>query len=320
MTSEADNKPKLGVSSCLLGFQVRHDGGHKHDGYLTGTLGKFFEFVPVCPEAEIGLGTPRESLHLEGDPEDIRVRGNKTPGLDVTDLLRELGNKMGHQLSDLSGYILKSRSPSCGMERVARRPRVDQPGVRDGVGQYATTFMKTQPLLPIEEEGRLNDPQLRENFFERVFVYHRWRQCNTVGVTAHVLINFHASHKLLILSHGSDLLRNLGQLVAGVNKKSIEETSQAYITTLMRTIRRPAARKGHTNVLQHMQGYLKKQIGQADRAELVEVIESYRLGRVPLVVPLTLLRHHFRRYPNSYIEQQVYLNPHPPELMLRNLI
>ena len=137
MTFEADNKPKLGVSSCLLGFQVRHDGGHKHDRYLTGTLGKFFEFVPVCPEAEIGLGTPRESLHLEGDPEDIRVRGNKTPGLDITDLLRELGNKMGHQLSDLSGYILKSRSPSCGMERVARRPRVDHgnPGCRQARAQ-----------------------------------------------------------------------------------------------------------------------------------------------------------------------------------------
>ena len=313
-------KPRIGISSCLLGFEVRHDGGHKHDRYITGTLADFFDFIPVCPESAIGLGTPRESLHLEGDSGDLRVRGNKTADLDVTHLLRAYGSKMSQELSNISGYIFKSRSPSCGMERVPRKPPVGQQKIRDGVGQYAASFMSSLPLLPVEEEGRLNDPNLRENFFERIFVYYRWQCLESIGLSARRLVDFHSAHKFLILAHGSRSLRELGQLVSVSGAQPIKTLGQRYIEMLMKTLRKPAGRKGHTDVLQHLQGYLKKNIDQSDRAELVEIIDNYRIGQVPLVVPLTLLRHHFRRYPNKYIDQQVYLRPHPPELMLRNLI
>jgi len=314
-----NNKPKLGVSSCLLGAAVRHDGGHKHNRYLTETLKEFFEFIPVCPESDIGLGTPREALHLEGRLNDIRVRGNRNHDHDVTDLLRNHGKKMASQINDLSGYIFKSHSPSCGLEHVSRRPSVDRNPIKDGIGQYAAAFIGAQPLLPVEEEGCLQDPTLRENFFERVFVFQRWLYLSRL-LDPKMLVEFHTGHKLLILAHGAQALRQLGQLVAQAGSGSIEKVGCAYITQLMQTLKNPATRKGHTNALQHMQGYLKERIDQQDRVELAELIENYRLGRIPLAVPLTLLRHHFLRHPNSYIAGQFYLNSHTRELMLRNLI
>jgi len=317
----SDNKIRIGISSCLLGQEVRYDGGHKHDRFVTGSLSRYFEFVPVCPEVAIGLGVPREPIQLVGKPGSIRVVGTSNRDLDVTQALRDYGELMAHKLKQISGYILKSRSPSCGMERVKLYPARGQGApARTGVGQYAAAFMAARPLLPVEEEGRLGDPVLRENFIERIFAFRRWQDLVTQGVTPARLVAFHTRHKLALLAHDRRAYQELGRIVAGAGTGSLTGNATRYVTKLMTALKRPATRKNHTNVLQHIQGYLKSVLDRADKAELVEVIERYRLGQVPLVVPITLLNHHFRRHPDPYIAQQVYLNPHPPELMLRNLI
>ena len=314
------NKPALGTSACLLGETVRFDAGHKHDRWITGTLSQYFDLVSICPEVAIGLGIPRPPIQLKGAVHSIRVVGRRDPDLDVTDDLRRYGTKMAIQMDTISGYIFKSKSPSCGLERVRLFPEDDGAPSRDGVGQYAAAFTAAQPLLPVEEEGRLNDPVLRDNFIERVLCFHRWQQLQNRGITPARLIDFHSCHKLLVLSHGVVPYRALGRLVADTGKHDIYKIADDYIQRLMRALKRKATRRSHANVLQHLQGYLKRALDRSDRQELVEVIDHYRLGRVPLVVPMTLLRHHFRRHPDPYITRQIYLNPHPPELMLRNLI
>ncbi len=311
----------LGISSCLLGDHVRHDGGHKRDRFITGTRSTYFRFVPVCPELAIGLGVPRDPIQLRGRPGAIRVVGVIDPDLDVTERLRECGARTARALTDISGYIFKSRSPSCGMERVKLfTDNAAAAPTCDGVGQYAHAFMQQQPLLPVEEDGRLNDPSLRENFIERVFTYRRWQDLCRAGITPRALIEFHTRHKLAVLAHSQSGYAELGRLIAGAGDRSIRDLAHEYIATLMATLQRPATRKNHTNVLQHVQGYLKAQLDAADKAELVELIDRFRHGQVPLVVPVTLLNHHFRRHPDPYMAKQIYLRPHPPELMLRNLI
>ena len=320
MAEAAEPSPKirLGISSCLLGERVRFDGNHKQDSYILGTLGHYFEFVPVCPEVGIGMGIPREPIRLEGDPEHPRAIGVRDKSLDVTEKLERYGRESASALDDISGYILKSKSPSCGMERV----RVYRGGgaSRNGVGLYARELMAHRPLLPYEEEGRLGDPVLRENFIERVFAYRRWQEAMADGVTAARLVTFHSAHKLSVMAHGTEQYRVLGRLVANPDKRPIRPLADAYIHAFMAALRHRATPKRHTNVLQHLMGYLKKSLSREDKAELLELIDAYRLGRLPLIVPVTMLKHHFRRYPDPYIEQQVYLNPHPPELMLRNSI
>ncbi len=310
----------IGISACLLGEEVRHDGGHKRDVFITGTLTHYFEFVPVCPEMAIGLGVPREPIRLQGKPRDIRVVGVKNPQLDVTDKLRAYGTKQAEELERVSGYILKSKSPSCGMERVRLYPEQGGAPNNEGVGQYAAALMRARPLMPVEEEGRLHDPVLRENFIERIYTYRRWQELVGRGVTTARLVDFHTRHKFAVLAHGPEIYRRLGRLVAAAGTQPIGEMAAQYIALLMQGLRKRASRRGHTNVLQHVQGYLKTRLDADDKAELVEIIDRYRRGQVPLIVPLTLLRHHFRRHPSPYIDTQTYMNPHPPELMLRNLI
>ncbi len=309
---------RVGISSCLLGNPVRYDGGHKHDRYLTDTLGMFFEWVAVCPEVEMGLGTPRETLRLVGDPAAPRLVFAKT-GVDQTQGMRAWANERLRRLAeaDLSGYILKSDSPSCGMERVRVYGAAAMPQ-RSGAGLFARALMERFPLLPVEEEGRLNDLPLRENFVERVFCYRRWRNLVTGGLTRGRLVAFHAAHKLLLLAHSPRHYTELGRLVAEAKGHSPRDLESRYGTCFMTALRVKATPKKHANVLQHILGYLKRDLDGADRAELVAVIEDYRLGLVPLVVPLTLFRHHLARISVPYIQEQVYLNPHPKELMLRN--
>jgi uncharacterized protein YbgA (DUF1722 family)/uncharacterized protein YbbK (DUF523 family) len=304
----------------LLGQEVRFDGGHKRDTFITGTLSRYFDFVPVCPEMAIGLGIPREPIQLVGAPQGIRVVGTRNPELDVTERLRTYGRSMATRLGDLCGYIFKARSPSCGMERVKLRPaHGGMPSLR-GVGQYAQAFMEAAPLVPVEEEGRLNDPVLRENFLERVFVYRSWRRLADEGVSARGLVEFHTRHKFVILAHGVAAYQELGRLVAGTDRRRAGPAGREYAPRLMQVLKKPATRRGHANVLHHLQGHLKRHLDAEDKVELRDVIENYRSGRLPLVVPITLLRHHFRRHPDPYVEQQVYLNPYPAELMLRNLV
>lgn len=310
---------RVGISSCLLGRQVRFDGGHKRDSYINGTLSKFFEFVPVCPEVEIGLGTPREPIRLIETPNGTRVRGVRNSNLDVTDLLIEFGRCQSKELTNISGYILKRGSPSCGMERV----KVYNPSgmaSKSEAGMFARTFMKHQPLLPVEEEGRLGDPVLRENFIARVFVYHRWQTLLENGLTPAGLVDFHTRHKLLLMTHSQAAYRRMGRLVAKAGRSNLEQLALEYSIELMTTLKRRVGRKNHFNVLQHLAGYLRKCIDEEDRAELHESLEAYKKGLIPLVVPITLLRHHFRRHPHSYVKNQYYMDPHPAELMLRNLL
>lgn len=310
---------KIGVSSCLLGREVRFDGSHKKDAFINGVLSRYFQFVPVCPEMEIGLGVPRDPIHLERRNGTVRVVGVKRPQMDVTGPLHDCGRRTVDAHRDLSGYILKSKSPSCGMERVKVHHAGGMP-TRDGVGQFARALMECWPELPVEEEGRLNDPMLRESFIDRVFTYRRWQGMMEDGASAAGIVDFHTRHKLLLMAHSQDAYRRLGRSVATCGDEDPALFAKDYIAALMGALRTPATRKNHTNVLKHVQGYLKSRIDAEDKRELNELIERYRLGEVPLVVPLTLLNHHFRRHPDDYMQRQVYLNPHPPELMLRNLI
>jgi len=315
-----EEKIRIGISSCLLGEEVRFDGSHKRDAFINGTLSQFFEFVPACPEVAIGLGVPRQTIRLvrEKGEQTLRVVGTKDPEMDVTDDLRAYGRQMAQEMGDIHGYILKRASPSCGMERVKVYTPEGQPAGKDGVGAYAEAFMAERPLLPVEEEGRLGDPMLRENFIERVFVHYRWRRLEAEGLTPSGLVEFHSRHKLLLMAHSQQAYRELGRLVAEAGRGDIETTGRDYFARLMTALRQPASRKGNTNVLHHLMGYLKDHLDSEDKAELGEIIESYRTGYVPLVVPITLLNHHFRRHPTPYAEKQVFLQPHPAELMLRN--
>ncbi|HEY9199011.1 MAG TPA: DUF523 and DUF1722 domain-containing protein [Gammaproteobacteria bacterium] len=311
---------RIGISSCLLGEQVRFDGNHKHDHYITGTLGEVFEFVPVCPEVGIGLGVPRPTIHLVGPPEAPRALGVKVADLDVTDKLVRYGRRIAGRLSGLSGYIFKSKSPSCGMERVRLYDGPDRKGGgggKQGVGLYAREIMRAHPLLPVEEEGRLGDPLLRDNFLECVFTYHRWQKLCAQRLTPKALVEFHTRHKLAVMAHGTEPYRELGRLVADAGKRPIRELADEYAALLMQTLRRRATARRHTNVLMHILGYLKQQLDGADKQELLELIEDYRQDRVPRIVPITLLKHHFRKHPNDYIAGQTYLNPDPSELKLR---
>lgn len=307
-------KIPVGISSCLLGQNVRFDGGHKLDPYITGTLSEYFEFHPFCPEVEIGLGTPRPAIHLVRIDNAIHCVGIKDPELDVTERLRNRATHQKDLHADLCGYILKKDSPSCGMERV-KVYAGSQPH-KDGVGIYAQEVMRNNPLLPVEEEGRLGDPGLRENFIQRVYVLYRWKLMLAEGLTISSLTHFHARHKLIIMSY--DDYRDLGQLLAGLNKANLAPVAEQYISQLMITLKKTATRKNHVNVLQHIQGYLKKALSADDKAELCEVIERYRNGYVPLIVPLTLLKHHFRKAPDPYIEESYYMSPYPQELQLLN--
>lgn len=310
---------RVGISACLLGQEVRFDGGHKRHSYITGTLGQYFEFVPVCPEAAVGLGIPRQPIRLVKTDTGIRSLGTKDPSLDPTDDLAAYGVETAARLPDISGYILKNNSPSCGMERVRVYNEKDMPE-RNGRGIFAAAFMAERPLLPVEEEGRLGDPVLRENFIERVFVYKRWQGLMREGFTAGRLVDFHSDHKYMVLAHNQTAYRELGRLVAEAGNADPEELSDTYIRSLMEALRKPAKPKQHVNVLQHLLGYLKDHIDAEDRAEMVEIIEQYRQGLVPLIVPITLINHHFRRHPDPYVMRQHYLQPHPRELMLRNQI
>ncbi len=316
-----EDKIKIGISACLLGQKVRFDGGHKHDGYITGTLGLYFDFVPLCPEVGAGLGVPRPTLHLVRSDGSLRAVNTNDANIDHTEVLARYIDTAMPQLQGIRGYILKKNSPSCGMERVKVYSLVkpNTPPKRDGMGIFARTLRATFPLLPIEEEGRLCDPVLRENFIGRVFVYHRWQQLLAVGLTPGVLVDFHADHKYVLMAHDQDIARELGQMVAQVGRvEDFPALADAYFRLLMMALEKRVTRGQHANVLMHLMGYLKGCIDAADRQEMLETIHQYRHGYVPLVVPITLLKHHFRRHPQPYIERQHYLNPHPKELMLRN--
>ena len=317
-----NTKPiRIGISSCLLGDEVRFDGGHKRDPVLTDTLGPLVEWVRVCPEVEVGMGVPRETLRLVKVGADTRMMTTRT-GVDHTDSMRAYAARRTRELDalDLRGYVLKKDSPSCGMERVkVFRTGSDAP-VRTGVGIYAAVLKQRFPTLPIEEEGRLQDPVLRENFIERVFAYDRLRTLFDGRWTLKDLNAFHSAHKMTLLAHSTANYNRLGQLVATASSMPRDNLRSEYESLFMATLRIVATAKRHTNALMHMAGHLKKLLDPVSKAELVATIDEYRRGLVPLVVPLTLLRHYVRIHAIAYLSGQTYLEPHPRELMLRNRV
>ena len=310
--------PKIGISACLLGNPVRFNGGHKQSSLCSDVLARHVEFVPLCPEVAIGLGTPREPIRLVGEPDNPRARGTVRSELDVTDALAAYGRQMATQLDDISGYILMQKSPSCGMERVKvyRDNGHTVPG--GGSGIFARALMEARPDLPVEEDGRLNDPVLRENFLTRVYAYAQWQRLVQTGLTRKAIVDFHSRYKYQLMAAHPQQYRALGQMVANLRDCSVHEFAPGYFSQFMQALKRPATRGTHSNVLQHLSGYLKNALASEDRREMRRLIDQYRAGIVPLVVPLTLLKHHFRRHPHHYIERQAYLQPHPEDLSLRN--
>ena len=304
---------RVGVSSCLLGEQVRFDGGHKRSDFLVETLGRFVEFVPVCPEMEIGLGVPRETLRLVRKGDAVRLVADKS-GLDHTDKMNTFAQRRTIALGreDLSGYVLKKNSPSCGMERV-RVYGASGMATREGAGLFASALMRRYPSLPIEEEGRLNDPHLRENFVERVFAYRRLRSFFSARWTLGGLVQFHTAHKLVLMAHSPKAYSELGRFVANAKRLARDDIRNDYEFAFMAALKKLATTARHTNVLQHMLGYLREHLDPASRAELVALIDDYRRRLVPLIVPITLFRHYVREFDVAYLRGQVYLEPHPKE-------
>jgi len=313
-----ERKIKLGISTCLLGENVRFDGGHKLDRFLTDTLGQYVEYVPVCPEVECGLPVPRESMHLEGDPDAPRLVTSRTKQ-DMTEKMVNWARRRVVELEKegLMGFIFKSDSPSSGMERVRVYNEKGMPA-KKGVGMFARAFMEHFPLLPVEEEGRLHDPKLRDNFIERIFALARWRDVLAKGMTRGNLVDFHTRHKLLILSHNPKHHQMMGKLVAQAKAISPKELYDQYQSVLMEALQLKTTPKKNANVLQHMMGYFRDQLSPDEKQELLEIIELYRNEYLPLIVPITLIKHYVRKYDEPYLREQVYLNPHPLELQLRN--
>jgi uncharacterized protein YbgA (DUF1722 family)/uncharacterized protein YbbK (DUF523 family) len=304
----------------LLGEEVRYDGGHKHDSLITETLGRYFEWVPVCPEVEIGLGTPRESLRLIGRVDAPKLIAVMT-GTDHTRAMQRYVSQRVKRLARLGlhGYLLKKDSPSCGMERV-RVYSGKGPPRRSGRGLFADTLMKHLPTLPVEEEGRLRDPVLRENFIERLFARHRWLELVRNRPTPGKLVEFHTRQKLAILAHGQVHYRKMGRLVARAGKTPMRDVLARYEREYFDALKIKATPRSHAKVLYHLLGFLEEPLRIENKRELVSCIENYRKGLVPLIVPLTLINHHFRRHPVSWVMIQTYLHPYPAELMLRNSV
>ena len=314
--------PRIGISSCLLGETVRHDGGHKRDPYLVETLGRLVEWVPVCPEVEVGLGTPREPIRLvrdSGRADGVRLVSRS--GKQLTGRMQRFARGRLRSLAKagLSGYILKKDSPSCGMERV--KVWTDHHGraaERKGRGIFAAELVRQYPNLPVEEEGRLHDPVLRENFFERVFAFQRLRALFSTRWNIGALVRWHTTQKLTLMAHSPVRYRELGRLVAEARDIPRAELARRYEDEFMSAMTIRATRARHTNALMHAVGHFKRHLDSASRDELLAVLEDYRLGLVPRIVPLTLVRHHARRLAVEYLLEQSYLNPHPKELALLN--
>lgn len=304
---------RLGVSSCLIGERVRYDGGHKRDAYVVETLGKHFELVPFCPEVAIGLGVPRPPIRLVRAGRGVHARGVEDPALDVTARLAGYAARVAPKLARVSGYILKSRSPSCGLQGVPVHDARGKPVAR-GAGVYAGTLARLLPELPFEEEDGLADPERRANFLERVFVYHRWQRLVARRLTTRRFAEFHARHALTVLAHDERALAALGRLVAG--KGSIAARGARYIRLLMRTLEKPATRTRHAGVLRRMAGLLKPDLDAGARRELAALIIRYRRGELSRSAPLALLRRYARRFPNHGLAGQYYLAPPPGEPVL----
>ncbi len=309
---------RLGVSTCLLGEQVRFDGGHARDRFVTDALGQWAEWVPVCPEVEVGMPVPRPTIRLVEQDGEVRLVAPST-GADSTEAMRSWSAERvaGLMGTGLDGYVLKKNSPSCGMERLPVY-RGEHRLHKQGVGMFAEALMEAWPQLPVEEEGRLNDPVLRENFIVRIFCRNRWRAATARGWSRGQLVDFHTAHKLLLRAHHEQGYRELGRIVADFGQRPDEEIYASYEAAFEATLRHRTSAKANVNVLHHAMGYLKEQLTSAEKQYLLDAIEDYRQRLLPLIVPVSLLRFLIRKFEVEYLLDQIYFDPHPKEMMLRN--
>lgn len=311
-------RPLLGVSACLMGQTVRFDKGHKQNHYIMDELSHHMDFMSMCPELEAGFGVPRPTMQLREQNRETRLVFSKHPDVDVTDTLMSYSKKKIRKLSHLDGFVFKKDSPSCGVFRVPVVVHSNGMRERVGTGLFAQAFQQEYPLIPLEEEGRLNDAALRENFFERVYAYRRWKEIDADEKSVQALIEFHARHKFMLMARGSQYYQELGRIVSGTSRKDLLEKRQRYIHRFMEIMKLLSKPGRQVNVLQHIMGYLKKSLSADDKQELLTIFESYRNRQTPLITPVTLLTHHLRIYPQSYIVNQHYLNPFPKQLALRS--
>ncbi len=313
-------KIKLAISSCLLGNKVRYDGGHKRSRYCLDVMSDWFEYLPICPEMGIGMTSPRPPIRLVDSNNSIRVKLVEDNSSDFTNALQSFAKQTLSSLRNISGYIVIRNSPSCGMERVKVYHENGNPSNKSSQGAYIAEIMRLRPELPVEEEGRLSDPKLRENFICRVFAYNEWKQSVLNAPSLQSLIKFHSRYKYLIMAHSYKSYKQLGRLVANDGSKHIHALISEYEQLLMQTLKKIASTKSHINVLYHILGYLKQSLTSEAKQDLIDVIEQYRQGTVTLIVPLTLLNHYIKQFGSDYISEQAYLNPHPVDLGLRNYI
>ncbi|WP_251358407.1 DUF1722 domain-containing protein [Kangiella sp. TOML190] len=313
-------KINIAISSCLAGNQVRYDGGHKRSKYCLDVMSDWFEYLPICPEMGVGMPTPRPPIRLVNQGDKITVKMVDDPSVDFTQELSGYAKAILPKIRDVSGYIVIRNSPSCGMERVKVYHENGNPSNISSSGIYTGELMRLRPELPIEEEGRLQDPKLRENFINRVFAYNEWQNSVLKSPSIKVLIDFHSRYKYLIMAHSYKAYKELGQLVANDGSKSLPKVIADYEMLLMTSLKKVASSKNHTNTLYHIFGYLKKDLSTEAKQEVINVIEQYRKGIVTLIVPITLLNHYMKQFGSDYINNQAYLNPHPIELGLRNYL
>lgn len=314
-----DDRIPVGISACLLGHEVRHDGGHKHSRYCTEVLARHFQFRSLCPEMGSGLGAPRQAMHLVDTDQGVRLHSTRG-GKDFTGMMQGFVDDTLESLADLRGYILMAKSPSCDMERIRVYREDGEVLRRDASGLFAAALMERYPLMPVEEEGRLNDDRLRENFVERVFIYDDWYRVCEAGLTPGALIGFHSRHKFQLLAHHEATYRRLGPMLADLKSRPLEEIADDYITEFMAAMAKRISPGAHVNTMLHLVGFLRDGLCAEDLALIHEQIQAYQRGEVPLVVPMTLLRGAQSKVGQPYLAEQRYLTPYPDALGLRNRV
>lgn len=314
------DKIKIAVSACLMGEKVRHDGSHRHDSFLTQTLSRFCELIPICPEVEAELGLPREAMHLESEGKEIRLIGSKS-GRDLSSQLIKLTNKRMKFLAQekIMGYIFKKRSPSCGISGIAVIDGQTKKLAHMGPGIYAQEFMINFPKIPVIDDGRLHNPELREAFFEKVFMLHKWQSTLRAKKMAD-LVSFHSWHKMTLMAHSPTIMREMGKLIGNQSNLKADEVFTNYQILLDKNLNQAKTTKKNVDVLMHLFGHFKKEIDQEEKQEFLEILEHYRQGNYPILIPITLLNHFAKKYKNKYVGEQHFLCPHPVELRLRNLL
>ena len=308
LMSESNRRPSIGVSSCLMGQSVRFDGNHKKSNLVTEHLNDRFNLVPICPEVAIGMGVPRQPIRLmKRENGTVRAQGVRDSALDVTDQLRNFADDIAPTIATFSGYIFKKDSPSCGVFGVKLYGKEGMPA-RNGRGIFSEQVLLSNPNMPVEEEGRLNDLELRDNFIKRVSVYHDWQSRVRQGLTCHSFEEFHRIHKFTLLAHDQSCYRRLGKYVADCKKNELNKSSEYYIAEFMDALKVIPTVDQNINVIMHVMGFLKRDITSSHKAELIRAMEKYRTGDVSKDVPLTLISHHLKNHPNHYLASQHYLN------------